>query len=114
MIYNVVTKYVGTKDAIFLTNDHLHLFINDEGYEYYVDLMQNEHKFLVRYFEGSPVAAWYCAEENITVELEVIKLLMSSGFIWSKTEADGNDYILNVNMTETCKELTEESLVTEE
>ncbi|MDW2011454.1 hypothetical protein [Vibrio sp. Vb0301] len=114
MIHDVVTKHVGTQAAIFLTNEHLHLFINNEGYEYYVDLMQNEHKFLVRDFEGLPVAAWYCAEENIPVDLEVIKFLSSSGFIYSKTEAGGSDYTLNVNMPETCKELTEESLVTGE
>ncbi|CAK3384629.1 conserved hypothetical protein [Vibrio crassostreae] len=103
MIQNVVTKFAGTKDAIFLTDEHLHLFINDEGHEYYVDLMQNEHKFLVRDFEGSPVVAWYCAEESIHIDTEIIKFLSNSKFIWSKTEADGNDYILNVNMSELVK-----------
>lgn len=103
MINNVVTKFVGTQAAIFLTDEHLHLFMNDEGHEYYVDLMQNEHKFLVRDLEGAPVAAWYCAADKIQIEVEVIQFLSNSKFIWSKTQTDGNDYILNVNMPETCK-----------
>lgn len=102
----MATKHTGSSN-IYLTNSHLHLFINDK---YYVDLMQGEHQFLICNFDGAPVAAWYCAENNVAVDLEVINFLVSSDFIWSKTELPSNEYTLNVNMHKTCRKLVEEAL----
>ena len=103
----IITKCEGTTDSICLTDEHLHLFINDQ---YYVDLMQGEHQFLVSYFEGEPIVAWYCDENNIAVDLEVIKFLINLDFVWSKAELASNKCILNVNMHKTCNRLIEEAL----
>lgn len=72
MIDSIIAEYQGTSDSIVLTNDHLYLTCGYNQNRYMIDLIEDEHKFFVRYLNADiPLIASYLFADGSNVELDV-------------------------------------------
>ncbi|MEZ9310341.1 hypothetical protein AB4205_04275 [Vibrio sp. 10N.286.49.F3] len=85
--------------TIRLTDSFLLLDVQYEQEAFLVNLFDGKsHQFLVRYFEDSPVEAWYIkGDEKYQVDVDVIGFIEGNEFGFSKEDVGGGSLVITVS-----------------
>lgn len=90
---SVLSEFKGTSDSLFFTNDSINLIFGGEQNRFVVNLMENEHRFFVRYHDtDTPLVAAYLLDNETQVEVDtgVIEWLEKNDFVYKRVTLTDN------------------------